>query len=186
LKEGVNAAAARLPIPVSSEVKQACLEFIKERLRHLLLDLGRRYSAIEAVLAAQGTNPAKAVRAVKELENWIGRPDWHLTLPAYARCVRITRDIQDRFMVDSESMVEPAEINLYAALEVAEASQRRPGSVDDFLSVFSPLIPSINNFFDQVLVMAEDDKLRKNRLGLLQRIAALADGVADMAKLEGF
>lgn len=186
LKEGVNAAAARLPIPASSEVKEACLDFIQERLRHLLLDLGRRYSAIEAVLAAQGTNPAKAVRAVKELENWIARPEWRLTLPAYARCVRITRDILDRYMVDSESLVEPAEKNLFAALEEAEASQRRPGSVDDFLSVFSPLIPSINNFFDQVMVMAEDEKLRKNRLGLLQRIAALADGVADMAKLEGF
>lgn len=44
----------------------------------------------------------------------------------------------------------------------------------------------INTFFDEVLVMTEDDELRTNRLALLQRIVALADGVADMSKLEGF
>ncbi len=58
--------------------------------------------------------------------------------------------------------------------------------VDDFLSAFLPMIPVINRFFDTVLVMAEDVPLRQNRLGLLQRITALADGVADLSKLEGF
>jgi glycyl-tRNA synthetase beta subunit len=48
------------------------------------------------------------------------------------------------------------------------------------------MIPAINRFFDKVLVMVEDPRQRSNRLGLLQRIAALAEGVADMAKLEGF
>jgi glycyl-tRNA synthetase len=37
-----------------------------------------------------------------------------------------------------------------------------------------------------VLVMDDDKAIRENRLALLQRIAALADGVADMSKLEGF
>ena len=48
------------------------------------------------------------------------------------------------------------------------------------------MIPAISKFFDDVLVMAEDKALRENRLGLLQRIAALAKGVADFSKLEGF
>ena len=48
------------------------------------------------------------------------------------------------------------------------------------------MMPAINRFFDEVLVMADEERLRHNRLGLLQRIASLADGVADMSKLEGF
>jgi len=48
------------------------------------------------------------------------------------------------------------------------------------------VIPKINTFFDDVLVMVEDQNVRNNRLGMLQRIAALADGVADMSRLEGF
>jgi glycyl-tRNA synthetase beta subunit len=47
------------------------------------------------------------------------------------------------------------------------------------------LIPEINEFFDQVLVMVEDEKIRQNRLGVLQRIAAFAGGVVDMSRLEG-
>jgi glycyl-tRNA synthetase beta chain len=48
------------------------------------------------------------------------------------------------------------------------------------------LIPSIDRFFGQVLVMVEDERTRQSRLGLLQRIASLADGVVDMSRLEGF
>jgi glycyl-tRNA synthetase beta subunit len=47
-------------------------------------------------------------------------------------------------------------------------------------------VPVINRFFDEVLVMAEDEPTRQNRLALIQRIAALAHGVADLSLLEGF
>jgi len=58
--------------------------------------------------------------------------------------------------------------------------------VEDFLSAFLPMIPAVDKFFDKVLVMDEDRTLQENRLGLLQRIVSLADGVADMSRLEGF
>jgi glycyl-tRNA synthetase len=186
LQEAVDEAAVRLPIPATPEVKQACLEFIQERYRNLLLEQGKRYDVVEAVLAAQGSNPARALRAIVALQKWVSRPDWQVILPAYARCVRITRDIKERYPIDKELMREPAEIELFSSLIGAEGHPRKPGSVDDFLSVFTPLIPAIDRFFDNVLVMAEDDRLRVNRLGLLQKVAALADGVADMSKLEGF
>ena len=48
------------------------------------------------------------------------------------------------------------------------------------------MMPAVNSFFDEVLVMAEDEKLRATRLGMLQRIAALAAGAADLSPLEGF
>jgi glycyl-tRNA synthetase beta subunit len=54
------------------------------------------------------------------------------------------------------------------------------------LNAFLPMIPAVNRFFDDVLVMTEEASTRENRLGLLQRISALAEGVADMSKLEGF
>jgi len=44
----------------------------------------------------------------------------------------------------------------------------------------------VNEFFDKVLVMDEDQFLRENRLGLLQRVSKLASAVADFSKLEGF
>jgi len=186
LRHGLEAAAQGLPVPMSQEALNECLEFIIGRLQSELLEQGYRYDVVAAVLAVQGHNPAGAARAVRELSEWVARPDWNSILPAYARCVRITRDQPERYPLEAERLVEPAEKHLLSALLQAEVTQRRPGSVQDFFKVFLPMIPVINRFFDEVLVMAEDPALRKNRLALLQRIVALADGVADFSKLEGF
>jgi glycyl-tRNA synthetase len=186
LKEAIEAATTHLPVQTSLESKAAVRDFIVERLRNILLEQGARYDVVDAVLAAQGANPGRAARAVKELSEWTARSDWRSILPAYARCVRITRDLKQRFTTDPIAFIEPAEAGLFAALQTAESSPRSPGSANAFLSAFLPMIPAVNQFFDQVLVMAEDASLRQNRLALVQRIAALADGVADMSKLEGF
>ena len=179
-------AAACLPIPASPERVQACLDFIIERLRNHLLEAGWRYDIVDAVLAAQGGNPARAAGAVKQLSAWVEREDWRSILPAYARCVRIIRGLEAVYPLSSERFVEPEEGQLYDALLATEGARRAQGSVDDFLNAFLPMIPTVNRFFDRVMVMAEDQALRENRLGLMQRIAALADGVADMSRLEGF
>jgi glycyl-tRNA synthetase beta subunit len=88
--------------------------------------------------------------------------------------------------VDPTALIEPAERSLFTALQTAEATRRASGSVNDFLGSFLPMIPAINQFFDDVLVMTENLVQRENRLGLLQRIVHLADGVADFSRLEGF
>ena len=48
------------------------------------------------------------------------------------------------------------------------------------------LVGPINAFFEKVLVMAEDPDLRHARLALVQHIAALPDGIADLAQMQGF
>jgi glycyl-tRNA synthetase len=186
LRHGLALAAETLPIQSSPESQAACLDFIVGRLRTVLIDQGYRYDVVDAVLASQSANPAGALRSVKELSEWVGRPDWSIILPAYARCVRITRDQSERFEVRPALFSDPAEKALYQALEKVQAAARKPGSVNELLEYFSPMIPSINLFFEAVLVMAEDPAVRSNRLGLLQHISALAGGVADFSKLEGF
>ena len=195
LETGLEKAGNFLPIPPTPENRVACLEFIAGRMRTALVDLGFRYDVVDAVMAIQKRNPSGTSRAVKELSAWVARPDWNTILPAYSRCVRITparagvtRDpaLERLYPVDPALMAHPEERALLAALEDAEKSVSRPGSVDSFLNAFLPLIPPINRFFDTVLVMDEDLTLRANRLGLLQRIVALASSVADMSLLEGF
>jgi glycyl-tRNA synthetase len=186
LRAALQAAANRLPCEMSQASQVECLNFIIERQRNLLLETGERYDVVDAVLSAQGHNPSRAAHAVKTLKVWIERSDWNEILQAYARCVRITRDLTEIYPVDEKRFDESAERGLYRSLMIAEGKPRSPGSVDDFLNAFIPLIPDINQFFDQVLVMVDDELLRQNRLGLLLRIAALADGVVDMSRLEGF
>ncbi len=197
LHEAVKQAVKLQPIAVEDETQNQVLEFIAGRLNVVLKDAGYKYDVVDAVLSEQSANPFASSEAVKQLQAWVERKDWNTILPAFARCVRITRDQKRIFKVSPKNFAEKAEEALFKALEKAEAlrpegvskgesASRREGSVDDFLNAFVPMIPAVNEFFDKVLVMAEDKKLQENRLGLLQRISALASGVADLSKLEGF
>ena len=44
----------------------------------------------------------------------------------------------------------------------------------------------VTRFFDNVFVMAEDERVRRNRLALLQKLAAFTDGIVDLQELPGF
>jgi len=149
--------------------------------------MGYRYDVVDAVLAEQSDNPARAAEAVKQLQGWVEREDWEKILPGYARCVRIIRsagvDIA-KLKVNPKKFADDEEKKLYDALQKNVKAQ--PASVDEFLTIVLKLIPSINAFFDKVLVMAEDRAVRENRLGLVAQVAGLARGVADLSKLEGF
>jgi glycyl-tRNA synthetase len=186
LKHWLQAAVEKLPIAAAEEDLKACLEFISGRQRSSLIEQGYRYDVVDAVLAEQQNNPAGTLRAVRQLSQWVAREDWTTILPAYARCVRITRDQQQTFSVDPQLFEDPSEKSLYEALLKAEGSARGNGSVQDLFEAFQQMIPAVNGFFDAVLVMAEDARVRGNRLGLLQRVSALAAGVADLSRLEGF
>jgi glycyl-tRNA synthetase beta subunit len=186
MREGIAQAASVQPVVVSEESRTKTLDFIVQRLRALLLEANHRHDVTDAVLAAQGHNPTAAQRAIIALGQQVKAKDWQQTLDAFGRCVRIIRDLKESYLVDETAVVEEAERELLNAVAAAEATKRSPGSIDDFLNVFTPMIPVVNTFFDKVLVMAEDEKLKRNRLGLLQRVAMLADGVADFSKLEGF
>jgi glycyl-tRNA synthetase len=188
LRKGLESSASLLPIPMDGETLGACQQFIIERLRNLLLESGYRYDVVDAVITAQGNNPARTKVSVEQLMVWVNRADWRDILPAYARCVRITRDVEQKYEVNHEQFAEKAEIDLYQNLLQAEKSLQmaRVRLVNSFLVAFLPMIPAVNRFFDEVLVMAEDPILRQNRLALLQRIVALGSSVADMSKLEGF
>jgi len=186
LAAGLKAAAGHLPLDVSAETLEACMSFIRAREQGLFLGEGYPHDAVEAVLDAQRTNPARALQALKELGTWRSREDWDELLQAYARCRRITRSE----MVDgawSEDLLEdPAEKALAKALTIAQEAPRPAGSVDAFLEALVPLVPAITKFFDDVLVMVEDEALRANRLALVDNVAALADGVMNLERLEGF
>jgi glycyl-tRNA synthetase len=188
LRRGLALAAETQPVPVSPESLAACFDFIAGRMRAALLETpeGFRYDVIDAVLAVQAHNPAGVLRAVRALSNWTARPDWSAILPTYARCVRITRDQKEIFAIQPSAFSDPAEKALWEGLQAARAATRRAGDVEDFFAAFMPLMPTINRFFEAVLVMAEEPQVRANRLGLLQGVAALTDGVVDFAKLEGF
>jgi glycyl-tRNA synthetase len=186
LRRAVSITAKMLPISTDENTQSQVLDYITQRLRGMLLDQGLRYDVVDAVLAEQNHDPYQAAKATERLAEWVQREDWMDILNAYARCVRIVRDHKTQYPVDSNLFSEAASTALYQALNDARAQLPERPTIDQVLEAIQALVPAINVFFDEVLVMDPDPTIRENRLGLLQELAALTAHVVDMAKLEGF
>ena len=188
LKVALRGAGAVQPVLLKQETYQQILDFIIGRLRVVLIDEGYRYDVVDAVIAPNGCwhDPHQAKESAAQLTKWVARDDWSTILPAYARCVRITRDQKQVYEVNPSNFVLDAEKNLWNVYQDAPRTLDAVTSVDGFLNSFLPMIPAVNKFFDDVLVMDKDQAVRENRLGLLQKISGMAQGVADLSKLEGF
>jgi glycyl-tRNA synthetase beta chain len=82
--------------------------------------------------------------------------------------------------------VDPRESELHAALEALEPEARRllaDRDYDGFYTAAARLRPAVDRFLDGVLVMAEDPRLRANRLGLLRRVAELLSAPLALSRL---
>lgn len=183
LRHSLRSAVLLLPLPAGEETVEEVLTFINNRLENYLVEKGIRTSVVRAVLAEQGHDPYLADRAAAELDGEVQNSEWPALLDAYARCARISRD-QPAAQVRSAALQLPEEKQLLAAIERCEASL--DGTIPAFVQALRKAEPDITSFFDSVLVMDDDEAIRQNRLALVQRVVALADGLADLSYLEGF
>jgi glycyl-tRNA synthetase len=188
LVEGLQLAADLMPVEVSAESLIETAEFIQRRLEGVLKEeYNLPHDIIQAVLVERGDNPWQALQAARDLETAVARADWEDTLNAYARCVRIVRPIEERFKVAPDRFTEPVEKNLYTAYQQVRSSLNSASPLAAAIeAIREVLVTPINEFFDGVLVMAEDEAVKQNRLALLQDIRDLTKGYADFSQLQGF
>lgn len=188
LREGLTLAARLMPVAVSEASLAETAEFVQRRLEGVLKDeYNLPHDVVQAVLAERGDNPWLALQAAQELAAATRRDDWQDILNAYARCVRIVRGVAERYEVQPGLFVEPAETALYNALQRARAGLTPSSSMTAVIeAVDGSLVEPVNTFFDAVMVMAEEETLRRNRLALLQDIRDITRGYADFSHLQGF
>jgi len=194
LRPALRAAAEQMPVAVAPQILADVLGFIRDRLFVWLRDQGLPHEAVAAVLAEQSHDPYRAAVAARELAALTQAPGWSDILTAYARCKRITRPLAETYALAPEHYGDAATRGLYEGLLAAESAMARAGGDDPesrhdmalLGEVLAGLQGPINRFFTDVLVMAEDPAVRQARLALVQRVAGLASGVADLSQLQGF
>lgn len=187
LRDLVRIAAAAQPLPVDEATQHAVLEFVKGRLESWLVEethVSRQVAA--AVLAEQAHNPFRASQAASELTEWEAHAAWEVILDNFARCVRITRTVETLHNVNPDTFTLPQERNLWQAVQTLTDAVPATANVGAFLAAFERVVPTIQAFFDHVLVNSENPQERANRIGMLQRISALQRGRADFSMLSGF
>ena len=186
LRPVIEKVALLQPVAVGAESRKQALAFLSARLDNWLSEqLSAPRDVISAVLAEQAANPYRALQGIEDLRRWVGKAHWEDILDSFARCARITRG-EPAQPLDPDLLLERPERALYQAYAANAPALDDQHDVDGFLRVMEQLRPAITDFFDKVLVHAEDSKLRANRIALLQKISGLQAGRADLSQLHNF
>ncbi len=186
LRRGLETAAQVQPVSVSEDVLKEIQDFLMERLRVWLREQGFPHDVVEAVLVERADDPFAAYRATQDLAQAVQDPEWSDILRAYARTKRIVKDLTVTLPLSPERYTEPEAQALYEAWQWARARVDANPEVPTLVSVLRELREPIDRFFESILVMAKEEDLRQARLALVQRIADLPRGIADLSKLQGF
>ncbi len=176
------------------EVFGSLVAFFEERLKYYL-ETGRqlRYDTVRAVVAAGWENFTDAARRADALEKIRQSENFSALSVAAKRIKNIlakSASAQDwqPGNVDPELLEEGAEEQLfetYVAVADRAGKFSQASEYEKALETIADLRPLVDRFFDKVLVMAEDRKLRENRLRLLSRLDNLMSGIAHFAEIEG-
>lgn len=159
--------------------------FLLGRLRSLLLEGDKHYSVIQAVFAAEPYDLYDVAQRVEFLNELFTKEREFLSevVTGFTRAYNISRDFEG-LEVKESLLLEEAEKALYQKLLDVEEGIRGAlarGEYRKAFDLFSELLPFLNRFFDKVLVMCEDDRLRTNRLGLMKRIVHLFSRFANLS-----
>jgi glycyl-tRNA synthetase beta chain len=175
-------------IPAVRDARADLENFIYERLRGYLRELGYSANHAEAVLCQRPDRidlvpaQAAAVKAFGEL------PEAEALAAANKRIVNILRKAESEAAaaVDRSRLTDGAEHDLYLAFQKLDPVVDLHFSERDYTGALIALAaarPAVDRFFDDVLVMADDPAVRANRLALLRGVAHTMNRVADISKL---
>ncbi|CAI0446276.1 unnamed protein product [Linum tenue] len=188
LLHAIKLAAALQPIHVDAQIIDDAHAFVTRRLEQFLVDKGISPEFVRSVLAERGNSPYVAAKTAFKMRALSEDHLFPKVVEVYSRPTRIVRgkDYDSSYEVDETKFETNEERGLWNAL-LSTRSKIHPGiEVDEFIEISAELLQPLEDFFNNVFVMVEDESIRKNRLALLKRIADLPRGIADLSVLPGF
>ncbi len=169
----------------SRKVRTHALDLFRQRMETLLRDEGYPYDAVDAVLATEIDSIVDVRRKVSALSDLKRQPYFEPLAIAFRRVVSILNE-EAEGAVDPGALKEPQEKALYEKYrEIRKPVEEhlRQREFDRALACIVEIKPEVDQFFDHVMVMVEDNILRKNRLHLLYAISRLFADLADFSKI---
>ncbi len=190
LEDLLREAAARFDEGIGAQaVVETVFDFMMDRLRAYYAEAGVPVNTFEAVRARRPTRPLDFDRRLKAVQAFGQRPEAESLAAANKRIGNILRKAEEAIpeQVDETLLKETAERELAREVEAAAAEVEPLLDAGDYgpaLDRLAGLKGVVDRFFDEVMVMAEDKALRRNRLALLGRLQGLFLRVADIGRLQ--
>ncbi len=182
-------------IPRTADFVDGLLAFFADRLKVQLREQGVRADLVDAVFALGNQDDlVLIVRRVNALGAFLATEDGKNLLAGYKRAVNILRDEEKKAGakvdgdIDASLLSEPQEQALATAVDAAIPAATKAVDAEDFsaaMAALAQLRAPVDAFFEKVLVNAPDEKVRANRLRLLNRIRQATLAVADFSKVAG-
>ena len=179
-------------ITVTAKTESQVLEFIVDRAKFVLREkMGFAYDEVNAALAAGADDLVDAVKRIEAIRAIRRSKNFEPLAVSFKRIRKILekagKESEWRLKaVQSEMFVVEAEKVLHnSARKVAEQAEayKRAGKYKEALEVIAGMRPEVDRFFVDVMVMAEEENVRKNRLTLLAELLTEFSTIADFAEI---
>jgi len=174
-------------IDISRHVKSAVYQFILERLRGYLREGQYTANEIEAVLALKPNHFDQVVARIDAVRAFAAMPESESLASANKRIANILKKADSSASpAESALFVEPAEKALAKKVKQITPDVEKRFAANDYagtLKLLAQMKEPVDTFFNEVMVMAEDSKIRANRIALLRELHGLMNRVADISKL---
>jgi glycyl-tRNA synthetase beta chain len=191
-RETYTGSAAEKKFTQDTDYADAMRAFFRERLEFYLRDqLGFAYDVVNAVLAAGADDIVDAVARAAAVSDVRGSEDFASISGAFKRIKNILRQAREAgkeiaSSVDSTLFRDQAEKTLAAQIREIAQAVAHFGQAREYsraLTEISRIRPAVDAFFDKVMVMVEDERLRANRLALLQTLLKEFSTIADFSEI---
>jgi len=168
------------------EIKSDMNDFFGLRVKNVLTERGIRYDVIDAVMGAGYGNIVAVVSKSEVLMSAVAEPEFKTSVESFNRANNLAGKADGNDQVNPTVFTEQVEHQLYEEWQAVRgiyAAKLCEGEMQQALATLTGLQGAITAFFDGVMVMAEDEAVRRNRLALLSGISSDCVQFADFHKL---
>lgn len=169
------------------KVKSDVMEFMNQRIINVLLDKGYRKDFILAILDVENENLLEVEKKLLTLEEVSSNENFNELVSLLKRVGNISKDYEGAVNISEELLKEDAEKSLYNFyMEFMGMSEEILGK-NDYLTYLKTILSGkeiIDNFFDSVMVMDNDEDIKNNRLSLLTSLNTIFNRVANLNLIE--
>ena len=163
------------------------MEFFKQRLRNLLMDQGIRYDVIDAVFADKRNDDMVdlAVRC-KVLAAYVEAGNAEPLVQVSVRVSNLCKKIEKEVAISGALFKDESENKLHEVVAAVSKEIIPEIVLYDYAAVLKAgekVIEPVNTFFDNVMVMDEDENVKNNRLALLEEVRGIVNAVGDLSLL---
>jgi len=162
---------ARINKTELNEVKTNLLSFFKLRLKHFLQEQGIRYDLIDAVLADKVGIVSSLVRKAHVLNAKKEQDGFKEDMESLSRILNISNKAENVGAVSIELFENQYEKELYEKFQAISDQVSSLVNEEEYFNLLTSMRPEIDEYFNNTMVMADDLKIRENRLNLMFAIA---------------